>query len=114
MLEYLGVPHDQPVHAQPETPPVDIAEDATPEDNGDLQALFAEVNNLPADDPLRASDSQQAAAVSSDGEANGVSATATVAAAPAPTQVASTTANSGLHDVAGAISSVARVGERSQ
>ena len=99
VLEYLGVPHDEPVHAQPTTPPVDIAEDATPEDNGDLQALFAEVNNLPADDPLRSSDSQQIAAVSSDGEANGVSTTAAVAAPPAPTQVAGNTANSGLHDM---------------
>jgi cell division protein FtsI (penicillin-binding protein 3) len=100
VLEYLGVPHDEPVHAQPATPPADIAEDATPEDNGDLQALFAEVNNLPADDPLRATDGQQqAAAVSSDGEANGVSTTATVAPVPAPTQVAGNTANSGLHDM---------------
>ena len=48
-------------------PPQDIAEDAAPEDNGDLQALFAEVNNLPADDPLRTGDAPQAAAVSSDG-----------------------------------------------
>ena len=42
------------MQAQPAAPPQDIAEDAAPEDNGDLQALFAEVNNLPADDPLRA------------------------------------------------------------
>jgi cell division protein FtsI (penicillin-binding protein 3) len=100
VLEYLGVPHDEPMTAQPSTPPVDIAEDAAPEDNGDLQALFAEVNNLPADDPLRAGDSQQAAALSTDGESHGVSTTANVATAPAPTQVASNAANSGLHDVA--------------
>jgi cell division protein FtsI (penicillin-binding protein 3) len=102
VLEYLGVPHDEPMQAQPTTPPQDIAEDASPEDNGDLQALFAEVNNLPADDPLRGGDSQQVAALSSDGESNGVSATATVAPAPAPTQVASDTANSGLRDTAAA------------
>jgi cell division protein FtsI (penicillin-binding protein 3) len=100
VLEYLGVPHDEPMQAQPTTPPVDIAEDAAPEDNGDLQALFAEVNNLPADDPLRAGDSQQAAALSTDGESNGVSTTAAVAPAPASTQVASGAANSELHDVA--------------
>jgi cell division protein FtsI (penicillin-binding protein 3) len=99
VLEYLGVPHDEPVHAQPATPPVDIAEDTTPEDNGDLQALFAEVNNLPADDPLRTGDSQQVAALSSDGNSHGVSATADVAPAPGPTQLAGSAPNSGLHDV---------------
>jgi cell division protein FtsI (penicillin-binding protein 3) len=98
VLEYLGVPHDEPMRAQPVTPPVDIAEDGPPEDNSDLQALFAEVNNLPADDPLRAGDSQQAAALSSDGESHGVSTTPDVAPAPAPTQVASSVATSGLHD----------------
>jgi cell division protein FtsI (penicillin-binding protein 3) len=84
VLEYLGVPHDEPVHAEPMTPPVDIAEDATPEDKSDLQALFAEVNNLPADDPLRNGDNPQPAALSGDGGSNGVSTTAAVAAAPAP------------------------------
>ncbi len=102
MLEYLGVPHDEPMQAQPTAPSQDIAEDASPEDNGDLQALFAEVNNLPADDPLRGGDSQQVAALSSDGESNGVSATAPVAPAPAPTRVASDATNSGLRDTAGA------------
>jgi cell division protein FtsI (penicillin-binding protein 3) len=99
VLEYLGVPHDEPMQAQPAAPPQDIAEDAAPEDNGDLQALFAEVNNLPADDPLRTGDAPQAAAVSSDGESHGVSTTATVAPPPAPTDVASNTDNAGLHDV---------------
>jgi cell division protein FtsI/penicillin-binding protein 2 len=100
VLEYLGVPHDEPMRAQPVAPPVDIAEDAPQQDSSDLQAMFAEVNNLPADDPLRAGDSQQAAALSTDGESHGVSTTANVATAPAPTQVASNAANSGLHDVA--------------
>jgi cell division protein FtsI (penicillin-binding protein 3) len=99
VLEYLGVPHDEPVRAQPATPPMDIAEDTTPEDNDDLQAMFAEVNNLPADDPLRSGASQQAAAVSTDGEAHGVSTTATVATAPGPTQVANNVADAGLHDL---------------
>jgi cell division protein FtsI (penicillin-binding protein 3) len=100
VLEYLGVPHDEPMQTKPVTPPVDIAEDGSPEDNSDLQALFAEVNNLPADDPLRAGDHPQAAALSSDGGSHGVSTTADVAPAPAPTQVASNAANSGLHDEA--------------
>jgi cell division protein FtsI (penicillin-binding protein 3) len=99
VLEYLGVPHDEPMQAQPTAPPQDIAEDAAPEDNGDLQALFAEVNNLPADDPLRAGDAQQVAAVSSDGESHGVSTTAPVPPAPAQTDVASNADNSGLRDV---------------
>jgi cell division protein FtsI (penicillin-binding protein 3) len=100
VLEYLGVPHDEPMKAQPVTPPVDIAEDAQAEDNSDLQALFAEVNNLPADDPLRAGDSQQAAAVSSDGESHGVSTTTAVAPPQGPTQLASNTSDAGLQDVA--------------
>jgi cell division protein FtsI (penicillin-binding protein 3) len=101
VLEYLGVPHDEPMRVQPTTPPVDIAEDGMPEDNSNLQALFAEVNNLPADDPLRAGDSQQSAALSSDGESHGVSTTAPVAPAPAPTRVASNADNADLHDAAG-------------
>jgi cell division protein FtsI (penicillin-binding protein 3) len=59
VLEYLGVPHDQPLKtpkqmlaaAAPETMP----DDAPSENAGDLNAMFDEINNLPADDPLRAS-----------------------------------------------------------
>jgi cell division protein FtsI (penicillin-binding protein 3) len=55
ILEYLGVPHDQdlkPVkllakNTKPAT------ETAPEEHTEDLASLFAEVNNLPADDPLR-------------------------------------------------------------
>jgi cell division protein FtsI (penicillin-binding protein 3) len=55
VLEYLGVPHDQPLNtkkqllakAQP------VLEDGPSENVGDLNAMFEEVNNLPADDPLR-------------------------------------------------------------
>jgi cell division protein FtsI (penicillin-binding protein 3) len=96
VLEYLGVPHDEPMRVEPATPPVNIADDGQPEENSDLQALFAEVNNLPADDPLRAGDSQQAAAVSSDGESHGVSTTAAVAPPPGSTQLASNTSDAGL------------------
>jgi cell division protein FtsI (penicillin-binding protein 3) len=54
VLEYLGVPHDQPVKtkelqsAQRTTP-----DDAPSENVGDLNAMFAETNLLPTDDPLR-------------------------------------------------------------
>ena len=60
VLEYLGVPHDQPLKAKKEmlTAAAKDGFDDTPGDNiGDLDAMFAEVNNLPADDPLRASSS---------------------------------------------------------
>jgi cell division protein FtsI (penicillin-binding protein 3) len=57
VLEYLGVPHDQPLKtkkemmvAQKETP-----EDAPSESTADLSAMFDDVNNLPKDDPLRTS-----------------------------------------------------------
>ena len=63
-LEYLGVPHDTPLVEQPDLakrnsdPKID--EDDAPSDHtGDLDALFAEVNNLPADDPLRVKGSGQ-------------------------------------------------------
>jgi len=56
VLEYLGVPHDQPL----KTPKELLADAAVPtpgdgpsESSGDLNAMFDEINNLPADDPLR-------------------------------------------------------------
>jgi len=65
VLEYLGVTHDTPLVAPPDLakqhadPQMD--EDAPSEHTGDLDALFAEVNNLPPDDPLRnQSNGQQA------------------------------------------------------
>ncbi len=55
ILEYLGVAHDQDLKPVKELAknrkPV---KEADPEEHAeDLQSLFAEVNNLPADDPLR-------------------------------------------------------------
>ncbi len=56
VLEYLGVPHDQPLRpeklmAQQKIPRGDdSADNEHPED---LNSLFAQVNDLPADDPLR-------------------------------------------------------------
>ena len=55
VLEYLGVPHDQPLKAvKPgSAPKLEIAGDAPSENPGDLNALYEEINSLPADDPLR-------------------------------------------------------------
>ncbi|AFL89665.1 cell division protein FtsI/penicillin-binding protein 2 [Terriglobus roseus DSM 18391] len=55
VLEYLGVPHDQPLkEVKPGTEPkLEIAGDAPSEDPGDLTAMYEEINALPADDPLR-------------------------------------------------------------
>jgi cell division protein FtsI (penicillin-binding protein 3) len=57
VLEYLGVPHDQPLKTKAEQ--VQLAKsveiDDSPSDNGaNLDQMFADINNLPADDPLRA------------------------------------------------------------
>ncbi|MGC2161664.1 MAG: penicillin-binding protein [Silvibacterium sp.] len=57
ILEYLGVPHDEPLKTTQEmaaiaSQPVEADE---PEQHlDDLSSLFDEVNDLPADDPLRA------------------------------------------------------------
>jgi cell division protein FtsI (penicillin-binding protein 3) len=56
ILEYLGVPHDQPVKT-----PKEIAQEiknapkeSDPQEQmDDMNSLFAEVNHLPANDPLR-------------------------------------------------------------
>jgi cell division protein FtsI (penicillin-binding protein 3) len=59
ILEYLGVPHDQemkpgnPVQLMADAPVKNEVDDVPQEQMGDLQSLFAEVNHLPADDPLR-------------------------------------------------------------
>jgi cell division protein FtsI (penicillin-binding protein 3) len=54
VLEYLGVPHDQPLKEKKDlVAKKDLVEEA-PSDNGaDLNAMFADVNSLPVDDPLR-------------------------------------------------------------
>jgi cell division protein FtsI (penicillin-binding protein 3) len=57
VLEYLGVPHDQPLAPQKLIAAAaakgDVFDDEPSENTGDLDAMFADVNNLPADDPLR-------------------------------------------------------------
>jgi cell division protein FtsI (penicillin-binding protein 3) len=64
ILEYLGVPHDEPLRSPDLTAksqaPVP-GEDEEPQPHvDDLDSLFAEVNNLPADDPLRSNQPTQA------------------------------------------------------
>jgi cell division protein FtsI (penicillin-binding protein 3) len=56
VLEYLGVPHDVDVRepktkAKAEKP---VTEDEAHDSETDINALFAAVNDLPSDDPLRA------------------------------------------------------------
>ncbi|HWG16897.1 MAG TPA: penicillin-binding protein [Acidobacteriaceae bacterium] len=56
VLEYLGVPHDQPLKTQKElaaAPKLKSDEDGPSENIADLNAMFDEINHLPADDPLR-------------------------------------------------------------
>ncbi len=57
VLEYLGVPHDQPLKTQKEMLAAASEKDvfdSTPEENGaDLNAMFDDINSLPANDPLR-------------------------------------------------------------
>jgi cell division protein FtsI (penicillin-binding protein 3) len=56
VLEYLGVPHDQPLKPKKELQIArgDGAEDAPSDSGADVSAMLADVNSLPADDPLRA------------------------------------------------------------
>jgi cell division protein FtsI (penicillin-binding protein 3) len=84
VLEYLGVPHDQPLKTKSEmltaTANAEDSIDGAGQDNGaDLSAMFADVNELPADDPLRkaAAEPQDVSAVpvpASKVAANGLSA----------------------------------------
>jgi cell division protein FtsI (penicillin-binding protein 3) len=55
VLEYLGVPHDQPLKTQKqiEEAKKDVEPDFVPDNVGDLNAMFEQINSLPADDPLR-------------------------------------------------------------
>jgi cell division protein FtsI (penicillin-binding protein 3) len=56
VLEYLGVPHDEPVKTSQQllaAAPAQTPEDGPSESVGDLNAMFEQANNLPADDPLR-------------------------------------------------------------
>ena len=58
VLEYLGVPHDQPLEQKKELltakANVPLGEDAPSDSGADATAILTAVNDLPADDPLRA------------------------------------------------------------
>ena len=65
VLEYLGVPHDRPLKTTKEmlaanTP---VIEDGPSQNPEDLNALYDELNNLPADDPLRQQPTSEMSAV---------------------------------------------------
>jgi cell division protein FtsI (penicillin-binding protein 3) len=86
VLEYLGVPHDQPLKTPAQllaAAPQPMPEDGASDDVGDLNAMFEQANHLPADDPLRASNSKPASVagggVSSGANAIAVSQTAKAA-----------------------------------
>ena len=56
VLEYLGVPHDQPLKQKKDVVNIaanDLVDDNIEESSADLNRMFADVNDLPADDPLR-------------------------------------------------------------
>lgn len=56
VLEYLGVPHDQPLKSKKEMQQLlaSAEVDEGPNENtADLAAMFDQINSLPADDPLR-------------------------------------------------------------
>jgi cell division protein FtsI (penicillin-binding protein 3) len=98
VLEYLGVPHDVEVQ-QPRTPAkkdqkVELAEDDSSAAQDNVNALFAAVNDLPADDPLRAPPVQgnsqsSTSAPSSTADANHESAVTQNAASSTTSQIAS-------------------------
>jgi cell division protein FtsI (penicillin-binding protein 3) len=91
ILEYLGVPHDQDLKPQPL-----IAKNQQPEEDDDrpaesdenLNSLFAEVNDLPSDDPLRAPQAPVQAAPVAKNDAS-----AKADATPVPVKTASPTAS---------------------
>jgi cell division protein FtsI (penicillin-binding protein 3) len=76
VLEYLGVPHDQPLKPQKEilaAEQKDVFEDGPAESPADLTAMFDDVNSLPADDPLRTPANAVAAETPADGQPAAVS-----------------------------------------
>jgi cell division protein FtsI (penicillin-binding protein 3) len=62
VLEYLGVPHDVDIREpKPAAKPSKPAHEDDQDNEPDINALFAAVNDLPADDPLREPAPQSAA-----------------------------------------------------
>lgn len=84
VLEYLGVPNDEPLKPQKDIDEASkqaAASEDDVNDGGDLTALFDEANNLPADDPLHTQTNAQAPLVTaSDGNDHAVSSKPTVPA----------------------------------
>ncbi|WP_035347876.1 penicillin-binding protein [Edaphobacter aggregans] len=57
VLEYLGVPHDQPLKSRKEQTllaQTELVDDSLDDNGANLNAMFADINDLPQDDPLRA------------------------------------------------------------
>jgi cell division protein FtsI (penicillin-binding protein 3) len=99
ILEYLGVAHDQdlkPVKLLAKN--TKLATEAAPEEHAeDLESLFAEVNDLPADDPLRspelsAPNAQQSTAAAETASAGSPDAASGAATPPMKTETAGTPA----------------------
>jgi cell division protein FtsI (penicillin-binding protein 3) len=85
VLEYLGVPHDQPLKTQQqmlEARNDKQVDDVPGQQVGDLTAMFDEVNSLPADDPLR--QPATAAAIAENAQADAASDAAARAAHAKP------------------------------
>jgi cell division protein FtsI (penicillin-binding protein 3) len=58
VLEYLGVPHDQPLKTKKDQLNIaakDLADDNIDDNRQNLNQMFADINDLPADDPLHSS-----------------------------------------------------------
>ena len=86
ILEYLGVPHDEPLKSPAMLAKAEktVGVDDVPEEHAEnLDSLFAEVNNLPADDPLRSSQPAHKQAPLSKDDANKQIASITNASTPA-------------------------------
>jgi cell division protein FtsI (penicillin-binding protein 3) len=85
VLEYLGVPHDMDVKTGPALAQAQkMQEDAPSEPIGDLNALFGDVNDLPADDPLRKPAPTQPVAVAKNEPGNPASLSASAVNPPPP------------------------------
>src|SRR5277367_5287782 len=71
VLEYLGVPHDQPLKTKKEmlVAQKDVVDDVPSDNAADLNAMFDDVNNLPADDPLRTPANAAASVAEGNGKA---------------------------------------------
>ncbi|MHB1855904.1 MAG: penicillin-binding transpeptidase domain-containing protein [Acidobacteriaceae bacterium] len=70
ILEYLGIPHDIPLKPEKliaqQRKTAHDEDEGDPQQVGDLTAMFAEINNLPPDDPLRTPPSKAPTAADAD------------------------------------------------